>query len=94
MLRFAIAITATIELAYFLTELPYPLRKMIHPADRGFDLLSMLCMVFVAPLLAVAAIALVAMGWRTRAAAILLGVAPLVYWTPALAVFIARLMKG
>ncbi len=54
MLRFVIAIIATLELAYFYTDLPFPLAKMIDLNARWFNILSGLCMAVFAPLL----------GWR------------------------------
>ncbi len=84
-LRFVIAVAATIELAYFYIEMPFPLGKMIDLNGRWFNILSGLCVAVVAPLLAVAALALAAMGRQFGLAGILLGVAPLVYWAPIIA---------
>jgi len=47
-----------------------------------------------APLLALAAFALAAMGRRLGLAAILLGLAPLVYWLPIITFFIAMMIYG
>jgi hypothetical protein len=77
MLRFVIAIIATLELAYFYTDLPFPLAKMIDLNARWFNILLGLYMAVFAPLLAVAALALAAMGRRLGVAAILLAVAGL-----------------
>lgn len=92
MLRFVIAIIATLELAYFYTDLPFPLAKMIDLKARWFNILSGLCMAVFAPLLA--ALALAAMGRRLGVAAILLAVAPLVYWSPFIAFFIGIMIYG
>jgi hypothetical protein len=94
MLRFAIAVAATIELAYFYTELPFSLGKMIDFSARWSNVLSGLCMAVFAPLLSIAALGLAAVGWRPGVAAILLGVAPLVYWSPMIAFFMAIMIHG
>ncbi len=94
MLRVVIAIAATIELAYFYIELPFPLHKMIDFSGRWFDILSGLCMAVFAPLITLAALALAAMGRRLGLAGILLAVAPAVYWAPLLAFVAAMLIRG
>jgi hypothetical protein len=94
MLRVFIAVIATLELAYFYTDMPFPLAKMIDLNGRWFDILSGLCMAVFAPLLAVAALMLAAMGRRLGLAAILLGVAPLVYWSPVIAFFVGMTIYG
>jgi hypothetical protein len=94
MLRVVIAIAATLELAYFYTEMPFPFGKMLDLNARWFDILSGLCVAVFAPLLALAAFVLAAMGRRLGVAAILLGVAPLVYWAPVIAFFIGIMIYG
>ena len=94
MLRFIIAIVATFELAYFYVELPFSLSKMIDLNARWFNILSGLCMVVFAPVLTLAAFALAAMGRRLGLAAILLAVAPLVYWAPFFAFFVGIMIYG
>ena len=94
MLRFVIAIVATLALAYFYTDMPFSFAKMLDLNAGWFNILSGLCMAVVAPLLAVAALTLAAMGRRLGLAAILLGVAPLVYWSPFIAFFIGMMIYG
>ena len=94
MLRFVIAIAATLELAYFYTEMPFPLAKMIDLNARWFNILSGLCMAVFAPLLAAAALTLAAMGRRLGIAGILLAAAPVVYWSPVIAFFIGMMIYG
>ena len=94
LIRFIIAVAATLELAYFIIELPFPLGKMLDPAGRWFDILSGLCMAVVAPLLALAAAGRAAMDRRPGVAAILLGVAPLVYWAPLIAAVTGFMIYG
>ena len=94
MLRVFIAVIATLELVYFYAEMPFPLSKMLDLNARWFNILSGLCVAVVAPLLAVAALTLAAMGRRLGLAAILLGVAPVVYWSPVIAFFIGRMIYG
>jgi hypothetical protein len=94
MLRVFIAVIATLELVYFYAEMPFPLAKMIDFNARWFDILSALCVAVFAPLLALAALTLAAMGRRLGLAAILLGVAPLVYWLPIIAFFIGMMIYG
>ena len=67
---------------------------MIDLNARWFNILSGLCMAVFAPLLAVAALALAAMARRLGVAAILLAVAPLVYWSPFIAFFIGIMIYG
>ena len=73
MLRVFIAMIATLELMYFYTDMPFPLSKMLDLNARWFNILSGLCVAVFAPLLAVAALTLAAMGRRLGLAAILLG---------------------
>ncbi len=94
MLRVFIAVIATLELVYFYAEMPFPLAKMIDLNGRWFNVLSGLCMAVFAPLLAVAALTLAAMGRRLGLAAILLGVAPLVFWSPVIAFFVGMMIYG
>ena len=94
MLRVVIAVAATIELLYFYVELPFPLHKMINFSGRWFDILSGLCMAAVAPLIALAALAVAATSQRFSLAGILLAVAPAVYWPPMLAFAVANLIRG
>ena len=94
MLRFVIAVAATLELAYFYIEMPFPFGKMIDLNARWFNILSGLCVAVVAPLLALAALGLAATGRRLGLAGILLGVAPVVYWAPVIAFFIAIMIHG
>ena len=94
MLRVFITVIATLELAYFYTEMPFSLVKMIDLSAGWFNVLSGLCMAVFAPLMAVAALALAARGRRLGLAAILLGVAPLVYWSPFIAFFVAMMIYG
>jgi hypothetical protein len=94
MLRVFIAVIATLELVYFYAEMPFPLAKMIDLNARWFDILSALCVAVFAPLLALAALTLAAMGRRLGLAAILLGVAPVVYWLPIITFFVAMMIYG
>jgi hypothetical protein len=94
MFRVFIAVIATLELAYFYTEMPFPLVKMIDLRARWFDILSALCVAVFAPLLALAALALAAVGRRLGLAAILLAAAPVVYWSPFIAFFIGMMIYG
>ena len=94
LIRVFIAVIATLVLVYFYAEIPFPLVKMIDLHARWFDILSALCVAVFAPLLALAALALAAMGRRLGLAAILLGVAPVVYWSPFIAFFIGMMIDG
>ena len=103
MLRVFIAVIATLELMYFYAEMPFPVSRMLDLNARWFNILSGLCVAVVAPLLAVAVVApllavaaltLAAMGRRLGLAAILLGVAPVVYWSPVIGFFIGRMIYG
>jgi hypothetical protein len=94
MLRVFSAVIATLELMYFYAEMPFPFSRMLDLNARWFNILSGLCVAVVAPLLAVAAPTLAAMGRRLGLAAILLGVAPVVYWSPVIGFFIGRMIYG
>jgi hypothetical protein len=74
--------------------MPFPLVKMIDPSAGWFNILSALCMAVFAPLLAIAALTLAAMGRRLGLAAILLAAAPVVYWSPIIAFFIGIMIYG
>ncbi len=96
LLRVVIAVIATLELAYFYIEMPFSFGKMLSLDTQWFNILSGYTMAMFAPLIALAALALAAAGRRLGVAAILLAVAPLVYWAPLVAEFIALMisMKG
>ena len=94
MLRFVIAIAATLELAYFFIEMPFRFGKMVSLNAAWFNILSGYCMAVFAPLIALAALGLAATGRRLGAAGILLGVAPLVYWAPLVAGMVALFARG
>jgi len=94
LIRLAIAVAATLELAYFYTEMPFSFGTMLSLNARWFNILSGYCMAVFAPLIAVAALVLAAMNRRPGVAAILLAVAPVVYWSPMIAFMIGIIIYG
>lgn len=97
MLRIVIVALAVIELVYFFAYGNMPLQWEILLPPVGvswFNIVSALAVAVFAPLLALAAIALAAMGRRLGIAIALLFVAPLVFWAPVIAFTVAIMIYG
>ncbi len=94
-LRIALVIVAAIEIYWFSDAYGLAFGTLTHPFEaRWFDVASALATGMIAPLLALAAAGLAVAGKRFGLAAILLGVAPVVYLLPVIAFFIGIMIYG
>ena len=94
-LRIALVVIAAIEIYWFSDSYGLAFGTLTHPFEaRWFDVASALASGMIAPLTAIAAAGLAVAGKRLGLAAILLGVAPVVYLLPVIAFFIAIMIYG